>query len=191
MESCMQCGEDLAEEARFCAGCGAAVEDKRESTPLQAETFVNSPPGDSPTEAGGVNAEDAQPTREERNMAMYVHASTFVGLVIPFGNLIGPLIIWLMKREESPFVDGHGRTALNFQISLSIYVPISIIPAFAIIGATASFGIVILVLVVVGILIMLGLIVLNLVMTIIAIVKASEGKKYKYPLAIPFFKQST
>ncbi|MDA0771031.1 MAG: orotate phosphoribosyltransferase [SAR202 cluster bacterium Casp-Chloro-G4] len=107
-------------------------------------------------------------------MAMYVHASTFAGLVIPFGNVIGPLIIWLMKREESPFVDRHGRTALNFQISLTIYMLISLILVF----------------IFVGVLMLIGLFIFEVVMTIIALVKASEGKEYNYPLAIPFFKQS-
>ena len=165
----------MADEARFCAGCGTAVEDNHESTPLQAERYVYTPPGASRPYGGGADAAQTGLTRDERNMAMFVHASTFSGVVIPFGNLIGPLIIWLMRRDESQFVDRHGRAALNFQISMTIYMIISLI----------------LVMVFVGILMLIGFFILDVVMTIVALVRASEGREFKYPLAIPFFKQSS
>ena len=105
-------------------------------------------------------------------MAMLVHASIFSGFVIPFGNVVGPLVVWLLKREESSFVDRHGKAALNFQISLMIYMLISAI----------------LVLVLIGIIMLIGLFIFDLVYTIIAMIRASDDKEMKYPLAIPFFK---
>ena len=59
---------------------------------------------------------------------MLCHLSAFAGFTgIPFGTILGLLVIWLLKREESPFIDTHGKEALNFQISVIIYGIISAI----------------------------------------------------------------
>ncbi|MCH1919582.1 DUF4870 domain-containing protein [Shewanella sp. A3A] len=111
-------------------------------------------------------------TKEERDMGILVHVASFAGYIIPFGNILGPLIVYLMKRDESEFVAACGKNCLNFQISLAIYFIISIVLAF----------------VVVGFLIMGLLALLNLIVTVIAAIKASEGTVYHYPLAIRFLK---
>ncbi len=50
------------------------------------------------------------------------HASALLGVFLHFpGHLLGPLIVWLMKRDDSPEIDAHGKEALNFQISMLIY----------------------------------------------------------------------
>jgi hypothetical protein len=59
---------------------------------------------------------------EERNWAMTCHLASFAGYVLPLGNIIGPLVAWLMKRDEFPLVDDQGKEALNFQISMTIYL---------------------------------------------------------------------
>jgi len=86
------------------------------------------------------------------------------------GHLGGPLIVWLMKRGDSPEIDAHGKESLNFQISMLIY------------DAVAA----ILCIVLIGIPILIALWVLNTVFVIIASVKASEGKFYRYPITIRF-----
>ena len=114
----------------------------------------------------------AGPSRDERTMAMFCHLSSFAGYVVPFGNIIGPLVVWLIKREESDFVDSHGRQVLNFQLSLLIWFLVCIPLAFVIIGIFLAIG--------------LGI--LSLVCTIVGAFKANDGKYYRYPLTIPFLK---
>ena len=58
---------------------------------------------------------------DERNWALFTHLASFAGFIMPFGNLIGPFVIWLIKKNQSDLVDQHGKTAINFQISLLIW----------------------------------------------------------------------
>ena len=58
--------------------------------------------------------------KDERMWAMLCHLSALAGFVVPFGSIIGPLIVWLIKRDEMPVVDVHGKKALNFQITMAI-----------------------------------------------------------------------
>ena len=109
------------------------------------------------------------PSKEARTWAMWCHLAAIVGyLGIPFGNIVGPLIIWLMKRDTDPFVDAQGKESLNFQISITIYVMISIF----------------LILVLVGILFLIVVPVAALILTIIAAIKANDGEDYRYPFTI-------
>lgn len=111
-------------------------------------------------------------SRDDKNMGMAVHLASFSGYVIPLGSILGPLIVWLMKRDEIAFVDKCGRNCLNFKISLIVYVVISVILMF--IG--------------IGFLLLGFLAVFDIVVTIIAAMKASEGISYEYPLTIKFLK---
>lgn len=113
-----------------------------------------------------------QLSRDDRNMGLAVHLASFSGYLIPFGSILGPLIVWLMKREEIAFVDSCGRNCLNFKISVMVYAIISMILMFIGIGF-----------------ILLGVLaVFDIVVTIIAAMKASEGISYQYPLTIKFLK---
>lgn len=99
------------------------------------------------------------------------HASALLGLFFHFlGHLLGPLIVWLTKRSDSPEIDAHGKESLNFQLSMLIY------------DAIAG----ILCIILIGIPILIGLWVLNTVLVIIASIKASEGQLYRYPFTIRF-----
>ena len=109
---------------------------------------------------------------DERMWGMLCHLSTFAGYLIPFGNIVGPLIIWLIKKDEYAFVDDQGKEALNFQISVTIYSFVSIILLF----------------VIVGILLLPAVIVFGVVMTIIAAIKANGGEYFRYPLTMRFVK---
>ena len=63
-----------------------------------------------------------EPDKDARMWAMMCHLSALAMYVLPtLGNIIGPLIVWLIKREESSFIDEHGKESLNFQISVTIY----------------------------------------------------------------------
>ncbi len=102
---------------------------------------------------------------------MLCHASALLGLFFHFfGHLLGPLIVWLIKRDLSPEIDANGKESLNFQISMLIYDVIA--------------GILCLVLI--GIPILIALWIMNTVLVIVASVKTSNGEFYRYPLTIRF-----
>ena len=108
---------------------------------------------------------------EVRTWCVLCHASALLGLFFHFfGHLLGPLIVWLIKREMSPEIDANGKESLNFQISMLIYDVIA--------------GILCIVLI--GIPILIALWILNTVLVIIASVKTSQGAFYRYPLTIRF-----
>jgi uncharacterized Tic20 family protein len=111
-------------------------------------------------------------TPEERNWGMLAHLSAFAFFICPFGNVLGPLIVWLVKRDQSQFVADQGREALNFNISVLL----------------AGLACGILVLVFIGILLGVVLFVFWLVMTIVAGIKASEGVPYRYPFTLRLVK---
>ena len=115
-------------------------------------------------------AANSSSSQDEKMWAMFCHLSALVGFIIPFGNIIGPLIIWAVKKEEMPLVDEHGKEALNFQISMTIYF---IVAAF-------------LVLVIIGIPILIALGLFELFAIVVAAIKANDGKKFNYPLTIRF-----
>jgi hypothetical protein len=101
---------------------------------------------------------------------MGCHLSALLGLIVPFGNLIGPLIFWLVKRDQSPLVDREGKEALNFQISMTLYMLVSGVLIFVLIGIPLLFLVAI----------------LDLIFTVVAAVKVSSGETYRYPLTIRF-----
>jgi uncharacterized Tic20 family protein len=109
-------------------------------------------------------------SESERNWAMFCHLSAFAGFFFPFGGIIGPLICWLSRKDESQWVDQNGKAALNFQISILLYMVLAIPLCF----------------IIVGIPIVIFLATLKVICIIIASVKASKGQEFRYPLAIPF-----
>jgi uncharacterized Tic20 family protein len=119
------------------------------------------------TGSGGGNTGGGSPDRDSQQWGMIAHLSALVGFIIPFGNVIGPLVIWQMKKEQ-PFVVDQGKEALNFQITVSIAVMVCFLLSFVVIG--------LLLLPVVGI----G----ALVLTVIAGIKANNGEAYRYPFAL-------
>jgi uncharacterized Tic20 family protein len=118
-------------------------------------------------------SENPQTSKDEQNWAMVCHLVALSGFVIPFGNVLGPLVVWLIKKDTMPLVDQHGKEALNFQITVLIAAGISFVLMFVLIG--------IFLLIAVGI----G----ALVLTIMAAVKVSNGQlDYKYPFALRLIK---
>ena len=106
------------------------------------------------------------PSYEVRQGAMLCHLAAFLGFVFPFGSVVGPLILWQMKKEKDAFIDDQGKEALNFQITVAIAWMACIVLAFA----------------VVGFFLMFALAVATIVLTIIGSIKANKGIAYRYPL---------
>ena len=78
--------------------------------------------------------------KEERTWAMLCHIATFSGGIIPLGNIIAPLIIWLVKKDQFPLVNDQGKEALNFQISITIYLIASIVLCLICVGFLTLIG---------------------------------------------------
>lgn len=106
----------------------------------------------------------------ERNWAMLCHLSAFAGFFFPFGAILGPLICWLSKRDESAWVNLNGKSSMNFQLSILLYMVLSIPLCFIIIGFPILFM----------------LLTLKVICITIASIKASKGELFRYPITIPF-----
>ena len=109
---------------------------------------------------------------EEKTFGMLCHLAALAGFLIPMGHIIGPLVIWLIKKQESAFVDDQGKESLNFQITMTIFAIISCILMFVLIGFV----------------LIIAVAIFLLVMVIIASVKANNGIKYRYPINIRIIK---
>ncbi len=112
----------------------------------------------------GTSAADVP--KDQRTMGMLCH------LLAIFTGFLGPLVIWLIKKDEMPFVNDQGKEALNFQITMFLAFMVSFILIFVIIG----------------LLLLPLLMVANLVLSIIAAMKANEGVHYRYPFALRLIK---
>jgi uncharacterized Tic20 family protein len=106
----------------------------------------------------------------ERNWSMLCHLSAFAGFFFPFGAILGPMICWLSKRDESAWVNINGKASMNFQLSILLYMVLIFPLYFIIIGFPLLFI----------------LLTLKVVCIIIASIKASKGELFRYPLSIPF-----
>lgn len=143
----------------------------------------------SPGRAGPAPTEEVAEVDDEvpskaRDWAALTHLAAFGFVVVPFfGQVLGPLVSWLVLRDEHPFVDAQGKEALNFQITWTLLFvllaplafvgfafgrvgPLIALPALALLGFLA---------------------VAWLVLVVVAAVKAGSGETWSYPLAIPFF----
>lgn len=109
-------------------------------------------------------------SNEVRNWAMAAHLSAFAALVLSGLPPLGPLVVWLLKREGHPFIAEHAREALNFNISMAIYAVVSLV----------------LILVLVGFLLLPAVAITWLVLVVVAAVRASNGQPYRYPITIRF-----
>lgn len=107
-------------------------------------------------------------TPEVTNWAMLCHLSALIGLALGGVMFLGPLIVWLLKRNDHPFIDEQGKESLNFQISMMIYGVVALA----------------LICVAIGFFLLPALAVLDIIFVIIASVKVSSGENYRYPLTI-------
>jgi len=134
------------------------------------EAEESSSGGQAEQAAAAEQVESAQESREvskdARTWAMLCH------LLAIFTGFLAPLIIWLIKKDEDPFIDEHGKEALNFQITVCI----------------AMFVSGILTMVCIGVILLLAVIVANVIFCVLATVKANKGEPYRYPVSIRFIK---
>ncbi|MHC4427701.1 MAG: DUF4870 domain-containing protein [Planctomycetota bacterium] len=114
------------------------------------------PPEDAPPATAGA------PSRDDRNLAVLAH---LLGILTSF---LGALVVWLIKKETSPYLDQQGREALNFQVTILL--------AHAVGGLTVPIGI--------GCFILPVVMILNIFFCVLAAVAASRGENYRYPIAL-------
>ncbi|MEM9915345.1 MAG: DUF4870 domain-containing protein [Planctomycetota bacterium] len=126
--------------------------------PSPAENVDDSTPG----------PESAPPSNDDKNMAMLVH------LLGAFTGFLGPLIIWLVKKDESAFVDQEGKESLNFQITAMI-IYVALVPVSFITCGIGSF-------------LYVPVFLAVFIFAIVAALKAKDGNGYRYPLAIRLIK---
>lgn len=125
-----------------------------------------------PQDGGAPQIGVTGPSKDERTMAMICHLLVFSGYLIPFGNLIGPLVLWLIKKDTMPFVDDQGKEVLNFQITVAI----------ALLACFLTFWLFI------PILIFFIILITSVVFTIIGAIKANEGVAYRFPFSLRLIK---
>jgi uncharacterized protein len=135
----------------------------------------------------------AQPATQERNWAMAAHLSALVAIAgLPFGHVLGPLVVYLIKGHESEFVGKHARASLNYQISISIYaIALGIVVVASALGlavysssdSAAAFRPFVVLWVGVAIVVLLVLL-FSIVFIIMGTIAAGEGRLYTYPFAI-------
>lgn len=170
MAVCPTCSAEAAPGARFCQSCGATLS---ATPPLPGPPPFTAapPPFSAPPPPVGVASVGSG--LSVNNWMMLCHLSALAGLLIPsLGHLLGPLAVWLVKKDEIPQVDIEGKESLNFQISMTIYMVISGALIWLIIGFPM--------LVIVAF--------ADIVLTIMAAMKASQGVMYRYPFTIRFLK---
>lgn len=111
---------------------------------------------------------DYEVSSSDRTWGVLTHASAFVGFVIPFGNILAPLIIWAIKKDESRFIDENGKEAINFQITWTVLLFLVGLTIFLVIG-----------------LVLVPVVALAwVILVVIAIIRASNDEVYDYPLTI-------
>jgi hypothetical protein len=170
--TCTACG--TATDSSYCPRCGAAVPAAAGAMPPPQPPNSGPGPGYVPGygPGSGYGPVTAVAAPEIRNWVTGCHLAALAGLVIPLGNVVGPLVVWLLKKDESPLIDEAGKEALNFQISMTIYAFVSVLMIFVLIG--------------IPLLLVVGL--LDLIFTIVGAAKSSSGVQYRYPLTIRFLK---
>jgi uncharacterized Tic20 family protein len=112
------------------------------------------------------------PDANAKTMGMLCHLIALAGFVIPFGTIIGPIIMWQVKKKDHPFIDDQGKEAVNFSITAMIAIIVGFLSLFILIG----------------ILLLPAIAITWLVFVIIATIKANQGIAYRYPFAIRFVK---
>jgi uncharacterized Tic20 family protein len=144
---------------RTCPACSARLDHHTTSCPHCGANL---------TAGATAAAKPATADETARTTAAAAHLSTFAGLIVPFGSVIGPLAVWLTRRDRDPFIDQAGREALNFGITIAVYGSVLLVAALMLVGIP---------------LLMVG-VVAWVVLASLAAVKASQGEAYRYPLTL-------
>ena len=134
----------------------------------------NPPPAQPP-----IPTPPSSPESQARTWNMLCHLSALAGFIIPFGNILGPLLVWQIKKNEIPSTNVHGKAALNFQITVTIAALVGMVVAVILSFLCVGF-------LLIPIVILIGL--AGLVFAIIAGIKANNGEDYKYPYSLNLVK---
>lgn len=110
----------------------------------------------------------------QRKWMLLLHATPFLGFIIPFSNILFPLFLWIHKANDNPLYDRHGKAIVNFQCSISLYVIISLLLFFLFPGYNYFLT---------GAIVLFGIII-----TILNVRSSLSSNSYSYPLSIPFLK---
>lgn len=160
------------------------AEEPKDDTPVEENVSAEQPAGETPPvqEASFEQPQTVQESpgskeinKDARMWAMFCHLAGLGGLIpiVPIiGSVIGPLIVWQIKKDEFGFVDDQGKEALNFQISILMYAIVSGLLCFAC----------------VGFILLPAVYIFDLIFLLIAAVKANDGEHYRYPLTFRFIK---
>ena len=176
---CPQCGQymvvdpSLAGRNEECPNCGklnAIPADSDAGAPPEQPPVASQPP------AGSEASEPPAPPeadKDARMWAMFCHLGGLGWFIFPaLGGIIAPLVLWLVKRDDHPFIDASGKEALNFQLTVLIAYVICVPLVFVFIG----------------VLLLPAVTVCNIVFVVLASIKTNEGHLYRYPYAIQFLK---
>jgi len=160
------------------------AEKPKDDTPVEKNVSAEKPAGETPP-VQEVRAEPSKTVQDSpgskeinkdaRMWGMICHLAGLGGLipVVPvIGSVIGPLIVWQIKKDEFGFVADQGKEAVNFQISILIYAIVSGLLCFACVGFV----------------LLPAVYIFDLIFLLIAAVKANDGEHYRYPLTIRFIK---
>jgi len=144
-----------------------------------AENETQAPPPTQPPPPASPVPTPGSPESQARTWNMLCHLSALAGFIIPFGNILGPLLVWQIKKNEIPSTNVHGKAALNFQITVAIALLVSfvagVILSFICIGVVFFF--------IAG-----GIALCSFIFAIIAGIKANNGEDYKYPYSLELVK---
>jgi uncharacterized protein len=121
----------------------------------------------------GSPPQPAVDTKNERTLAMFCHLLGLCWFLVPMvGNIVGPLVLWLIKKEEFPLVDDQGREAINFQITVTLALLLSLALMLLFVGFVLFFAVLI----------------ADVILVIMAMIRANEGERYRYPISLRFIK---
>ncbi len=151
-------------------------------------------------------------SENQKNLGAFIHLSTFSKYFFPFANFFAPLLLWTLNKDK-PFVNEHGRQAINFQFSILLYtiligllfIPFFMIFAIDFVSLIDAVDHTVhelryqdiknlsgyILLISLAVLLLAGLFIFELYAVITATMHATKGKPYKYPLSIPFIKLNT
>jgi uncharacterized protein len=126
-----------------------------------------------PVSFSSVETDKVETNKDARMWATFAHLAALAGYPLPaVGWILGPLVVWLIKKDEFPFVNEHGKEAMNFQISMFIYSIVAGLLCFICVGF-----------------VLLGAVVVaDIVFMILAAIKANQGQHFRYPLTIRLIK---
>lgn len=180
---CSTCGAPVDRQADVCGACGTPVDGagRGRSRPGPRPSSLPPPPPPPAWSTASPGSGGGGLDTETRNWAVAAHLAAFLGAAVTVA-FVGPLVVWLVKRDEHPFVAEHAREALNFNLTMYL----GLVAAFVVGFVTGVLTIGLSLIVIAPALI--GFAVAWFILTIIAAIRASNGETYRYPFSLRLVK---